>query len=502
MTSEDLGHRCPDGGYEWTVGNVEGKPLVIRHLAPDALEHLYAPGDIDEPILLYRGCFVAQADEDGPERLCGGDIRLSWRPTPRIEVRGEYNPEPGHIEALLNSAADNRIWHTRLQIRIPDSEEVPPPPVEEAPPWSREHHTGYLGPAEVYPPEIGDGTVLSKVTGQVANGWDGYGAHVADPADRRQTWFGRTTARGGDWLLHMDALNPNREQLDRLRRSGGYGVTHTLSLSREDDSPFTAKEATQALYAVRSALSLVVGRRADVILPVGWRGDKPVWARWTAGLVDGFREPGTWLDASIGGAQVGEVVGRFLERWSDPLCSDTLRYATSYYVQALALGVELGTAAAVSGLLLVAFSWLVEDKQLYSRTAWEKKMEAESQIRALLQLDECRIDPTVPVAFGNLADVAQRLAADAQPGGAVRDGLGCIIKMRNDVIHPTRTKRTKWSAYQWAEAHNLAVHFLELALLAYVGYRGQFHPRVAANRWLGYVEDVPWSVGEDHPESQ
>jgi len=43
-------------------------------------------------------------------------------------------------------------------------------------------------------------------------------------------------------------------------------------------------------------------------------------------------------------------------------------------------------------------------------------------------------------------------------------------------MHPTRTKRTKWSFYQWSEAHSLAVHFLELALLAYVGYRGRYPP--------------------------
>jgi len=60
-------------------------------------------------------------------------------------------------------------------------------------------------------------------------------------------------------------------------------------------------------------------------------------------------------------------------------------------------------------------------------------------------------------------------------------------------MHPTRAKRTKWSGYQWTEAHILAVHFLELALLAYVGYRGRYHPRIAANRWLGYAEDVPWT---------
>jgi LacI family transcriptional regulator len=36
-----------------------------------------------------------------------------------------------------------------------------------------------------------------------------------------------------------------------------------------------------------------------------------------------------------------------------------------------------------------------------------------------------------------------------KPDEAPRDDLGCIIKMRNDVMHPTRTKRT---FYQWSEA--------------------------------------------------
>lgn len=295
--------------------------------------------------------------------------------------------------------------------------------------------------------------------------------------------------RGGGWLLNIDALDPSREDLARLRRSGGYGTTHTLSLQRADDSPFTSEDAKRALDAVRCALSLVVGRRADAVLPIGWHDDKPVWAWWTAGRVDSFHEHGSWLDGSIGAAQASEVIGRFLQRWPDLLSSDTLRYATSYYVQALALGVELGTAAAVSGLLLLAYSWLVEEKSLYSKTAWENlKPQAEKQIRALLQMSDCRINPAVPAAFDHLAVVAQQLNV----GGQLRDGLGCVIKLRNDVIHPTQTKRTKWSAYQWTEAHNLAIHFLEMALLAYIGYRGRVHPRISANRWLGYTEDVPW----------
>jgi hypothetical protein len=114
-------------------------------------------------------------------------------------------------------------------------------------------------------------------------------------------------------------------------------------------------------------------------------------------------------------------------------------------------------------------------------------------VRALLQFSDCRINTAVPDAFSHLATAADQLNAARKPDEGSRDGLGCIIRMRNDVMHPTRTKRTKWSFYQWSEAQSLAVHFLELALLAYVGYRGRYHPRIAAHRWLGYTEDVSWT---------
>jgi hypothetical protein len=97
------------------------------------------------------------------------------------------------------------------------------------------------------------------------------------------------------------------------------------------------------------------------------------WARWTAGRVDPFRDDqGSWLDSSIAAAQVAQVVGRFVDKWSDLLHRDTLRYVVSYYVQALAQDPELGTAAAISGLLLLGRSWLVEDKQVYTNGEWSR----------------------------------------------------------------------------------------------------------------------------------
>lgn len=299
--------------------------------------------------------------------------------------------------------------------------------------------------------------------------------------------------RGGGWVLSMDALERSHEIRDQLRQRGGYCVTHAISLSRADDAPFTSAEATDALHAVRCALVLALGRRADIVLPVGWRTREPVWARWTAGRVDSYQDHGSWLDARVAATQVAEAVGRFLDCWPDPLRRDTLLYATSYYSQALALGVELGTAAAVSGLSLLGYSWLVEDRHAYSASEWGNLGNTEAQIRALLEFSECRINTAVPDGFADLQNVAHRLDAAKAPSDAMRDGLGCVIALRNHVMHPTRSRRTRWSAYQWAEAHILATHFLELALLAYVGYRERYHPRISANRWPGYLQDVPWA---------
>jgi hypothetical protein len=106
MTSAEVGHRCPDGAYEWTVERDGDQPLVFRHFAPDLVSHLYPPGGVNEPILLYQGPFTALADVITAERACDGDIRLCWLPAPKIEVRGEYSPEPAHLEALLASGAD------------------------------------------------------------------------------------------------------------------------------------------------------------------------------------------------------------------------------------------------------------------------------------------------------------------------------------------------------------------------------------------------------------
>ena len=127
----------------------------------------------------------------------------------------------------------------------------------------------------------------------------------------------------------------------------GYAATHIVGLTREDYSAFGAAEATDALEAIACALNLALGRRVDFALPVGWRDGTPTWSRWTAGRAEAFSPVPTWLDPMITSRQISETVGRVLNAWSNELKRETLYYASSYYLQALAQYAEAGTASAV-----------------------------------------------------------------------------------------------------------------------------------------------------------
>jgi hypothetical protein len=319
--------------------------------------------------------------------------------------------------------------------------------------------------------------------------WDG--AAVVDPADRRLLHRDRIISRGAGWVLLLDTVADDTSAWKNLEAKGGFQITQILSLEREDGAPFKSDDAMKALDAVRFAMSLALGRPTEAVLPVGWRGEMAVWSRWTVGRVDPYRYVNTWLDTSITAHQVGELVGRFLDSCVDELRQDTLLYATSYYTQALGRNAEIGITSAISGLHLLGDSWFVEEAKIYTRGAW-KTLGAEGQIRAMLSSTLCRVSTVVPQGYNHLADVERRLTSSADEHKPYYDGLSCLIKMRNEVMHPSRNKRLKWTFEEWIEAHELATHFLELALLAYVGYRGKIHPRTALNRYAGYVEDVPW----------
>jgi len=463
-----------------SVGS-DGVASVFQHNLPNFLTHLYVPRGIDKEIPLYRGSFEVVDDEDGSSRRCDGDVRLCWRPTPKLLASGTTAATVADLQALL--AVSEGIWAECPRLVVPSGTEVPRPPDDVLDVQARKVGTALIGPTPFEPYEHGDPGGLDRITALVPNGWAAHDAmEVVDPHGPGGMWPARTTAQSDDWHVAIDETRASIKELRKaLRRQGGYGVTHVLELRRIDGAIFHADEATRALDAIGDALGLFLGRRSAPLLPVGWRGTTPVWAAWRPVVIDPYQEHGSWRDDTIASAQLASLLAGYLRAWRDSLRRDTLHYATGYYLQALAANVEVATAIAVSGLLVLVEGWIVQELQR------KLNKTTQPQIRGLLE--HCSIDPAMPVAFAELAKVQAALIARNKKA---RDGLECLIAMRNDVVHPTPARRRKWSTYQWAEARMLAVHYLELAMLCYVGYDGQYHPRTSARRYVGEVEDVPW----------
>jgi hypothetical protein len=157
------GHRAATG----TAGQqIRGRALDNRAQSRvlECLVLLCDPGR-------YRGRFRIDA-RDPEERAYNGEIGLSWVPTPRIQARGERASAPGDAEAFLKSIGSAGIWQRLPEVHLPDGANALRVPCEEAAPHLSRTGVDYLGPTGVYPPEIGDGTTLTRVTGLIPNGWD------------------------------------------------------------------------------------------------------------------------------------------------------------------------------------------------------------------------------------------------------------------------------------------------------------------------------------------
>ncbi|MFI6257611.1 hypothetical protein ACIBCL_16120 [Micromonospora zamorensis] len=462
----------------------DGQPAVIRHQHPDVLTHPYFVEGLNSEICLYQGSFGFVADSN-PTSL-EGNIRFKWNPSTRIIAHGSRDASVEDLHNSLNLPNETTLWKDLSTVRFPANSKLflqSSDCVLADPPEKSTTYQDNLGPQD-----IGVGRV-DRVRFLIPNGWDAYdGAMVCSPDNLTHSWSARLQVHVGDWSIMIDRTKQASRQdfWKSLKNAGGRAVTHIGELRRADGAEFDTEDAATTLESIRVLLNIAAGRRINPVLPVGWRGDSVVWARWAAPPVDSMMNVASWLDPSIGSRQMSELFDRGINYLSTPTHRNALRYAVSYYVSANAdVDVEPALGLAVSGLQLLAHQRLVNEKKKYSSSnAFESAAgNTEGEIREFL--NDCQIDTSIPSHFAEL----QAAAAAMPPSG--RDALGAVIFLRNKMVHPTRTL-DRWNVYAWAEASMVARHFLRLGILNMLGYAGQHKSALSLNRWLGAVDPVPW----------
>lgn len=464
----------------------EGHPENIRLTIPDALTHHYAPRGIGEDIPMFTGCFDVQGDPR--QRVWAGDVRLTWYPNPRVVASGTCKQDRDALLEDLSDLDGKRQWVTIPAVNLhsaitplPPQPHTVPAPVDVTAGMSQLPHT-------MVRQDLGNPTGLDHLTFLVPNGWDILqGSFICDPTNMLEFWHGRLQVTAFGWDITLDRLHQaDSDFFERLERENASAVTHIGGIRRSDGQPFDAADADHVMDCLRLALAIALGRTVHFLLPVGWRNGDALWTRWTNPHIDLVRSAGTFLDRHHGGEQLQEIIERVLCYCSTPARKDILRYAISYYTGTYDVDVELGVALPVSGLQLLAYNRFVEERRHFKKSAWDDIKPTEKQIRMLL--DDCHIPTGLPArGYTHLVAVSAKEQQSL-------DALGCVMLLRNKIIHPTSRKPGTWTPYEWFETRDYAGYCLLLAILNTVGYQGQYKSVMSEQIWDGTTEQVPWAA--------
>lgn len=292
--------------------------------------------------------------------------------------------------------------------------------------------------------------------------------------------LGFVALSAGGWKITLSAMPSTGQMVRKLKKTGGYAITHVGILEREDGHLFDEQPAEQVLSALRHFLSFARGLWVEPALPVGFGLDgELVFERWGFGVLHPWRFAWSWFD-EYHGEVLAQVFPGFWSAWQDAHWSDLLRRVLYWYLASNAAppAVDLGIILSQSALELLAWGKCAVQASPQQKAAF-KELRASDKIRRLL-CDfglRCEIPP-------DLSD----LHSAATAAGWL-DGPHAITGLRNQLVHPEPKYRGLGTRVYY-EAWNLAQQYVELVILKLCGHKGVYANRLRP-RAVGEVSIVP-----------
>ena len=392
-------------------------------------------------------------------------VSLACQPRPRIvlEIPGSVGPE------LFFESIDKGD-----EVEVLNTGSVPPLPRKRSP--------GTDPFVTIFPPmSFGDGRELYRVGFGLFNFPDAHGSVVLTKRGKsRSMTAGRIALQSDEWFIAIDPAHGLRERYQTARARGAYLLSHAGVIGRVDGATFTGEQVEEVTSGLYWLFAFALGRRTGPILPYATNreSERPVWTQWAMRATDSAGGGGTWFDLHHTESLNG-IFGPFMELWRQPALRRVLIRIISWYVQAQDINpVEAAIPAAQIALETLVATVPVrpdlDDPALGSNAAGKL---ARLLIRTGIPID-------IPAELQEL-----RKASGPKPW---RHGPEAITHLRNDITHPRQDRA--WTSAAMIEAWKLSLWYLELAMLAWLGYRGQHNRRTREDRSVGLVEPVPWAV--------
>jgi hypothetical protein len=285
------------------------------------------------------------------------------------------------------------------------------------------------------------------------------------------------------FLCIVDEIPEVRELRQAAAQEAGFVISHVGEL-RPLEGPLDEASSQVMLDMLRLFFGFLRGAWSGPVFPQGFTEHQKSWEQFAAWNVSESREVRTWLPQRDP-IDLNRLFAGFVERHSDPAWQSPLRTALSWYVEANSSGTAHETRLVLGQVALELLAWveLVETREIHSRSAF-KSLSAADKVRSLLHLLHIPCD--IPSHFVELQSLQE---------GEASDGPGVLVRLRNALVHATENRRalikSVLGVQRW-EAGQLALQYVELALLALCGYQGKYARRCWRG-WKGGDEVfVPW----------
>lgn len=429
---------------------------------PKELVPIYATPVPNESIVLYEGPVQIRLGQK--IFRVQGSVRQRWMPEPELRFETAEVPPLGLVHEATIRLVD-RGWTGRLLITS----------------IGKGVHGLLEGNSwRGYRPRSRSRSLYSA-TFHLPNGIAFHG----EPVRTDRGWrAARLTFEADGWRVLLDAVADHRDLWAKLSNTGGFALTHVGRIERADGSPFNPEALEEPLTALYWCFTFLFGRRTGPLLLVGHaKSGRPIWDAWPQDRCAPWDLTTSWAPRIETGDLAGLFRG-FLERLRlDPWRED-FTLAVHWYVE------TLHQAGAIQGGIVMAqiafeLLWWVTFVAESSTVHEPERIIAADKLRLLLERH--KIPRSIPDGLPALKKAAIE--------NKWEDGPAAITGMRNNVIHSAKgrtRKRVADELFVW-EGLQLGTWYLEMLLLALVGYNGMYLPRCRQGGWASDTAKVPWA---------
>jgi len=326
-----------------------------------------------------------------------------------------------------------------------------------------------------------DSTRVAQVFFHLFNFVDFHGTgHSIEKTDSSQHAIEHLYLSYNDWEIELKSLISTKKSFERLKKEGGYRLTHIGQICKKNGCDFTAKEAESILTSLRLFFSFAKGSWCPPVIPIGLdKSGSQVWSEWIPPR-DPWVETKSWFDSHNSG-QLATLFPLFMEKIANEEWKEAFQDVIYWYLNAnlSSRGIDAGIILTQSAIERLSYEFAVKERILLTPKGF-KDLWASDKFRLLFS--SLNVPIRIPDSTSELVRLAKLFKWEDAPQA--------LTEVRNSLVHPEHKKRGLLDA-AYFEAWNLGLWFLEMGILAICGFSDTYGNRLK-QKWVGQVENVPW----------